>query len=94
MAPAWQAHCANLPDFQDAVRPAVRMAMAPNGQAMAHFAQPVQPPASCSTADFSQPRGSSHSTCGGQTATQRPQPVQRAGSTTGRALRGDAMGPC
>jgi nitrite reductase/ring-hydroxylating ferredoxin subunit len=55
-----------------------RMLIASNGHTAAHRLQPVQPGGSCSTAVFSQPRASSHSTRGAHTATQRPQPVQRS----------------
>jgi hypothetical protein len=73
------------------------MSMASNGQITAHLAQPVQPGVSCRTACLGPqacgPGTSSHSTWGGQAATQRPQPVQRSGEITGRALGGVAMRP-
>lgn len=66
--------------------------MAANGHLTAHFAQPVQPGSSCSVAVFCQFATASDSTRGGHTATHQPQPVQRAGSITGRALRSGGMG--
>jgi hypothetical protein len=71
------------------------MAMASKGQTGAHFAQPVQPGASCRTARlFPMPSGRSacsHSTWGGQTATQRPQPVQRSRAIWGSAMAGTVL---
>ena len=62
------------------------MRIAPTGQRTAHSAQPVQPAASCSSARLRPASAVSHSTCGAQAATHQPQPLQRAGSMTGRAV--------
>ena len=68
------------------------MAMASNGHFTAHRAQPVHPAASCRVLFFCQfGAAASDSTCGGHAATHQPQPVQRVGSMTGRALRSEAM---
>ena len=62
-----------------------RIVMAWNGQRQAHRLQPVQSAAACSTADLRQSgRVSRLSTRGSQAATQRPQPVQRSASMSGR----------
>lgn len=72
------------------------IAIAPKGQRTAHSAQPVQAAASCSTDCLAPQRPSpctcNDSTCGAHAATHHPQPVQRAGSTVGRALVGMVMG--
>lgn len=67
------------------------MVIASKGHFTAHWAQPVQPAASCNCENFFQLRTPSDNTCGGHTATHQPQPVQRAVSTTGNALRGVSM---
>jgi Bacterial regulatory proteins, tetR family len=63
--------------------------MASNGQTAAQALQRVQRPGSFSTASLTQRTFSRLSRCRSQAATQRPQPVQRAGSMSGRrrALR-------
>lgn len=59
------------------------MRIALNGHTTAQALQPVQPATSCKCARLRQPSACSHSTCGPQAATQRPQPVQRL-PTSGR----------
>src|SRR4051794_30350805 len=55
-----------------------RIVMASKGHTTAHWLQPGQPTGPWTTAAFPQPRRSSQIARGGQAATQRPQPVQRA----------------
>ncbi len=64
------------------------MVMALNGQRVSQRLQPVQGSAATSTANLVQRTVSNASTCSGQTAMQRPQPVQRAGSMSGSGARG------
>ena len=54
---------------------------------LAHWLQPVQPGASCSTACLRQPSVCKLITCGGQAATHQPQPVQRGVSMRGSSMR-------
>lgn len=96
--------CTGMPDFHRGPVRSIRMAS--KGQCTAHRAHPVQPAGSCSVDRFGPHGGggapsrpglppvSSDSTCGAQTATHRPQPVQRPGSMAGRAfgMEGDMCG--
>ena len=67
------------------------MVIASNGHFTAQSAQPVQLGSSCSVDVFFQFVVASDNTWGGHTATHQPQPVQRAGSMAGRALRSLVM---
>jgi hypothetical protein len=60
--------------------------MAVKGQRIAHLAQPVQAKGRSRVDCFLWPCVCSDKTCGGQIATHQPQPVQRWGSMTGRAM--------
>jgi hypothetical protein len=70
------------------------------GHRTSHKLQPVQGAASTNTANFVHRSVSNARTCAGQTAMQRPQPVQRAASMAGsgaragrtRALRAEGSG--
>ena len=68
------------------------IAITPNGHLRSHLLQPVQHCALCSTECLRQPFACKLSTCGGQTATHQPQPVQRGvsicGKSMGRPLQG------